>query len=869
MKRHASAVVTVAFVVLMAVVAFGGLQAVNVHYSAVFDGEQTTGQRVVFRFDDNAVPGTEEQSSDVVTGRASIRLDPLNAGSRSLNVVVPSVFAKLDHLSVDVQINGRHLYNVTTVSASRMRQISDGDSTRYVLDEGQMTAIHHASERKSEVKIFLLCILAIAYAISILRMTVLRFLPKYVYVVGVVVALLIGGFLANLWLVKEPLVASTAYSYTNARSIQQQSQYEIRQSFTAQRKVICSISFPVALNPSIAPDDTGNENYGKVYQDEHTFVDSYALTLKDSDGKVLYSAILSPAMLNEDRSKIVIEPDITVSRGQELSVDLRKTSQHGSPLLFRVASVTNGDDIAAATTSDLDGSQDGDRLVLSVGYEGFPYQLVITCIVLLSIAVLLVNLMLSGSSRMGRHVVIAVDYCLACLYSIGQFIIYGRYVEGFPDEPTHISYIAYLAKTGSKIPDFADMGLYSSNSHDTFDLSRSLELNYLGHPPLYYHIMRVLSGMHIDGDIAVFDLNRMRIISFLIGFIGILVMFYMGFSRIPKMPILHLLFAAMIISPPNVIYTISGVSNDSLALFGVSVFVLGMLRFIEQRYDFLTYVIIASGVSIALLAKLTAGMMVLLVSAFVIIYVICTGAAKQAVLRPQFAATMPIYALPAAYFGYILHKYHTLQPNYQTLDFVQYAHSAHYVGIDNRAEMGVWEYVNHFFDGFFIFWHSLSGHVWIPEPDYPIYAIDRIGVMAILLVPLCIFLMKRSRMRNYLTLLAAGIYCTMLYQLYKIFKEFNNYGQLGANSSRYYCCAIAIFAIIVVWMIMTVFPAKSDDAGAGPSGTHSSVIPVFPGNRLSMAGIVVCAVMVIVLVFDGFVYSVLMQTSAIPGFITV
>ena len=56
-----------------------------------------------------------------------------------------------------------------------------------------------------------------------------------------------------------------------------------------------------------------------------------------------------------------------------------------------------------------------------------------------------------------------------------------------------------------------------------------------------------------------------------------------------RIPILHMLYGLILISAPNMIYVISGVSNDALTMPAVAIFMLGIIRFYEKKYNILTY----------------------------------------------------------------------------------------------------------------------------------------------------------------------------------------------------------------------------------------------------------------------------------------
>lgn len=68
------------------------------------------------------------------------------------------------------------------------------------------------------------------------------------------------------------------------------------------------------------------------------------------------------------------------------------------------------------------------------------------------------------------------------------------------------------------------------------------------------------------------------------------------------------------------IYVISGVSNDALTMPAVAIFMLGIIRFYEKKYNILTYFVIAAGINLSLLSKLTTGMIVCIIALGIVLF---------------------------------------------------------------------------------------------------------------------------------------------------------------------------------------------------------------------------------------------------------
>lgn len=475
----------------------------------------------------------------------------------------------------------------------------------------------------------------------------------------------------------------------------------------------------------------------------------------------------------------------------------------------------------------------------------FPYRSIVTGIVLAFLALGLFNsLQPQSSTRGNRRASILMNYLVVGVYAICQFPLYIKYLQGFPDEQAHLSYIAFLKVNGGIIPDFPDMRVYNTTVPGVLDLTQIKQFNYLGHPPLYYQIMRILGGMTVQGDTVLFHINCMRLLSFGIGMLGIALIFYIGFTRIKPIPMLHLLFAVIVISPSNMLFVMSGISNDSLTLLTVSIFALGIIRFSEKKYDLLTFVLIAVGVSASLLTKLTAGMIVCITATLILIYTFTVEKKSvKAILNRNFYVSLPLYIPPVAYFALLHAKYHTIQPSYKNMAFTEYVQSGMYTPNDNRTPMNIIQYVEYYIDKFFESWYAIHGHVAVPRDDLSFLSLSTIAISLILIVPLLIFLKKDDQKTAYMKIGLIAILLTFVYQFSNGFNGFYVNGYLGGFQSRYYLCAIVLFALAAVRLVDDRYVEHSVE------DTYSLT---YKGRAVLLAAI-------LLLVTDGFIYSFLIN----------
>lgn len=492
----------------------------------------------------------------------------------------------------------------------------------------------------------------------------------------------------------------------------------------------------------------------------------------------------------------------------------------------------------------------------SLGFVSYK----ILIVAILSIAALLTALNVKASTwrLKNRAVMCAVNYVLVACYVIVQFFIYVRYFANSPDESAHLSYIAYERVHHELIPSFSQIQLYrgSLDFSGVLSLTDGVQFNQLGHPPLYYLLMSHLPGIWNTGDTVYYHVNLLRGESFLLGFTGIVLAFYIGFTRIRKVPLLHLLFAAIIISPPNLIMVISGLNNDSLTLLTVTVFVMGCIRFYEKRYNPVTFLLIALGITTTVLTKLTAGMIVCVAAVLIVLYAVFAEKNLLAIANKSFVLTLPIYIIPVAYFVALWMKYHTIQPSYQKLATNEYLHGPFYQSITDRQQMTVAQYILYYWKNFVDSWYSYPFHGEIVRSGA--LSIGAVAVTSIILMPLMIFLVKKNHAGQYLTFGVIAICVVSVYQFVSAMNGFYENGYGGGYQSRYYLCAITVMGLSIIWLIVHRIDQKLY--------VLSSPHPDNPDNTVLPRSMTWCVVaFILLLVFDGFISSLLYHVPSIIG----
>lgn len=502
----------------------------------------------------------------------------------------------------------------------------------------------------------------------------------------------------------------------------------------------------------------------------------------------------------------------------------------------------------------------------SFAIRGVSYKLIIGTILLYYALLVLMNCALSSArvDKTAKTVMCIANYVSVAVYAVMQFAIYLRYYidEHSYDEAAHLSYIAYENVHNELLPHFEDMYIYSeyNNFSGVLSMNEKMQFNQLGHPPLYYLIMSHVLGMRNDGSSTVlYNITLLRCESFIIGFAGICLAFYLGFTRIRRIPILHLLFALMIISPPNLLLTLTGLNNETLTIFTVAVFLWGCIRFYEKRYTYATYVLIAVGVTTTLLTKLTAGMIVGFASLLIVSFAMIVRKNIKAIARKEFWVTIPIYLFAILYYSMLFVRYRTIQPSFQRFDLKGYYNSAFYTPIDERISMPVSAYPKYFIHKFIESWYSLVYPANLGRPNTSLTSLDAIAITAVLLVPLVVFMLRRNELSSFLSLGLTGTWLVIAYQAYAAGKGFFANGYIGGYQSRYYLCALPLFAFSVIYVMESFFLRREKDRSSFEGLYHSD------SAVLTHAGLLVSGVFILLLVYDGFISSFFIFIAEIPG----
>ncbi len=429
-----------------------------------------------------------------------------------------------------------------------------------------------------------------------------------------------------------------------------------------------------------------------------------------------------------------------------------------------------------------------------------PNWLPIIALTAVMAVLVIVCLLTKGDSRFAKAVIVGV-YAAALVLSVGKMAFYSERVGHTPDESAHIGYVAHLTQTGDIVPRFEDIRLASQESDNGDSLVMKFNkgsMSYLKHPPTYYHIMRLANAIEFQDD-SHFTVNITQLRWFSMAFViaALLMMFYIGFTRLRGEPLVHLVYAAVCTLVPMFAYAASGVNNDSLTLLTVTVFFFGILRYLENKRNVATYLLIVGGIAMTVVTKVTAGIVVAIAAVIVLVAAMIKEKSVKTLLSWQFWVSLPLLALPAAYFGYVFLKYGGFQPNMFSLAPEYARTTGFYVDAVERGSRSFVQYTSYFFEKFMQTWTGISSHIALLKSDGSWLSLQNIALVSIWFVP-ALYGKRSLRNKSPYALGAVagcvGVLAAVVMQLFNGFDVYVGRGYLGGFQSRYYLCAIVFFA---------------------------------------------------------------------------
>lgn len=393
-------------------------------------------------------------------------------------------------------------------------------------------------------------------------------------------------------------------------------------------------------------------------------------------------------------------------------------------------------------------------------------------------------------------------YSMVLFFLVFKMFFYEKETTSTPDEAAHVGYILYLkANPDIIVPEFENMNRYvmisEKDEYETYRIIQD-EWNYLGHSPLYYHLMKPFTKVNIDAETVTVNTGQLRTVNILLIAVGATLACYLGFTRIIRRSdriIPHVIFLCSLVSIPMLAYTASGVNNDNLAFLGVVLFFWGILRYYEDRVDWQTYLLVGIGFCVSILVKLTVGEILVITLLIVVISDLICKRGFKAIKNRYFVATLILYILPVSYYLFIYVRYGTFQPSLQVLH-PSYYYTMRYVaeGVDGRQYTLVGYFV-YYWKEFWHTWVSLYSHKNIVNKFGD--AIGWIGpsmVMALGMLQAIRSCIKKKEMSCMYVAFWGGIVATMVTQFASAYREYCAVGYMGGFQARYYLCVIPFLA---------------------------------------------------------------------------
>lgn len=312
---------------------------------------------------------------------------------------------------------------------------------------------------------------------------------------------------------------------------------------------------------------------------------------------------------------------------------------------------------------------------------------------------------------------IYLTYGILFLIFMFKMFFYANEIMAVPDQMAHLSYVIYMEENPKiLIPEFENIRMYEAVSTVDSNNCRILELAvngntcYLGHPPLYYKLMQLSDVVQIQGGRVYANMTKISYLNIFLTSFTMLLILYSGFLRLLKENagwLLHFVYASVCTCLPLYGYVGSGINNDNLCNLGMTLFIIGILTYFEKGYVKEVYWLIGAGACISFFAKLTAGLIVLLVCVLMVVFDFMKKKNLKMIFHKYFAMTIPIYLLTGGYFCGVYAKYKTVQPGY--MEYVskeEFRNSEFFVAEASRLQLTLWEDMRHFFKGLLDTWSS-------------------------------------------------------------------------------------------------------------------------------------------------------------------
>lgn len=415
-----------------------------------------------------------------------------------------------------------------------------------------------------------------------------------------------------------------------------------------------------------------------------------------------------------------------------------------------------------------------------------------------------------------KNIIVYIIYSVLLMYFVFKAFFYYSELDNAPDVVAHLSYIYYEYQHPYElIPNFKEIPMLNLDftGDKAYITEQTSNICYLGHPPLYYKLMAFTGCVKQDGSGIYFDLLRICIINISIVCLGLIVCLEYGRQKIQATGdyfMSHLLFATIVTNVPLIPYLAGYATNDNLLYLALGITMWGLEWGIRGKRDYRAYWTIALGLCMAVLTKLTLGLILLIATVFVAVCVMLKERSVKLLAYKQFGSTLILYAIPCVYFAHQKIVYNSVQPGLSSFSPETYKQSIWAVPSGITRTIG--ESVSYYWEGFWRTWTNVYSH-FISHDKSGTFANVIYGIFAgffILFTFYYVYKLLRAKDINEQLVLVAvnvGALLAMLYQFLPKIKSYMNGGGAGF-SARYYVCCIGVFALSATLPLNTILSKK-------------------------------------------------------------
>jgi len=340
-----------------------------------------------------------------------------------------------------------------------------------------------------------------------------------------------------------------------------------------------------------------------------------------------------------------------------------------------------------------------------------------------------------------------------------------------PDEIAHYEYTKYVDKNLEFIPKFENMN------------------HYLAHPPLYYDIISLALNDHKDINTNV---NSARTLSMLIYIFSVILILYLGFSS--KLTILgDFVYLSFISSIPMHSYIGGSISNDTLAILGAIVAIIGLKRLLEKDYSTTAYLILAIGIFISFFAKLTAAILLFFAIIYYIIYLLVNK--KMPKFKKVDIVILMLFLTPIIYYQvHIMLTYHAITPTFNVTHPKEFLKSNFYIPPEHRVHLSAIEWLERMWHYIHSGWFGIHSHHSFGHEKWS--GVFGLVILHIIAVISLLFNCKENNFCKLGKITLLALFSVLVVQYLFSYKAHIHNGYMGGLQPRYVLPFMFAFAIM-------------------------------------------------------------------------